>query len=89
MTMLNRKFSSPKQRDVEQWRKLQQLVELGFHFFSVYRLAANGKKIPVPYPARLSDVQAFAKEFGAQSALCHQSAVERVRNQRAVPRGDA
>lgn len=63
MVMLNRKFSSPKQRDAEQWEKVQQLVALGFYFFSVYRTTANGKNISVPYPARLSEVPAFAEEF--------------------------
>jgi hypothetical protein len=69
MVMLNRKFSSPKRKDAEQWRKVQLLVEHGFYFFSVYRTASNGKKIPVPYPERLADVAAFAREFNSQSAL--------------------
>jgi hypothetical protein len=77
MVMLNRKFSSPKQRDVRQWKKVQQLVEHGFHFFSVYRTAANGKKIPVPYPEHLSEVPEFAQEFSAQSALRGQRASEK------------
>ena len=69
MVMLNRKFSSPKQRDTAQWEKVQQLVAHGFYFFSVYRTAANGKKIAVPYPDCLSEVPAFTKEFSTQSAL--------------------
>ena len=74
MVMLNRKFSSPKQRDAEQWRKVKQLVEHGFYFFSVYRIAANGKRIPVPYPANPSEVPEFVQEFSHQSALFgHQS----------------
>jgi hypothetical protein len=67
MVMLSRKFSSPKQRDAKQWQKVQQLVEHGFYFFSVYRTAANGKKISVPYPKNLSEVPAFAQEFSDQS----------------------
>jgi hypothetical protein len=69
MVMLNRKFSSPKKRDAEQWEKVEQLVAHGFYFFSVYRIAEGGKKVAVPYPERLADVQNFVNEFSGQSAL--------------------
>jgi hypothetical protein len=69
MVMLNRKFSAPRQRDKEQWAKVRQLVEHGFYFFSVYQLGEDGKKTPVPYPARLSEVPHFIAEFREQSAL--------------------
>ena len=89
MAMLNRKFSSPKQRDTKQWKKVQQLVELGFYFFSVYRTAANGTKIPVPYPASASEVPAFAREFSSQSALRGQRANENQSHTRRAALSDA
>lgn len=89
MVMLNRKFSSPKQRDVKQWKKVQQLVEHGFYFFSVYRTAANGKKITVPYPAHLSEVPAFVQEFSAQSALRGHRLSEKQIHPLLVPSSDA
>ena len=76
MIMLNRKFSSPKSRDVEQWKKVDYLVQHGFYFFSVYRTAENGKKISVPYPARLADAPSFVKEFMGQSARHRRAAEE-------------
>ena len=69
MVMLNRKFSSPKSRDLAQWKKVEYLVSQGFSFFSVYRRTESGKKIPVPYPANLAECAAFVEEFKAQSAL--------------------
>ena len=69
MIMLNRKFSAPRKRDAEQWTKGRRLVEHGFYFFSVYRVGENGKKLQVPYPARLSEVSDFVTEFREQSAL--------------------
>lgn len=67
--MLNRKFTAPKKRDTEQWAKVKKLVEHGFYFFSVYQVEENGKKVPVPYPARLAEVPHFVTEFREQSAL--------------------
>ena len=89
MVMLSRKFSSPKRRDGAQWKKVQLLVAHGFYFFSVYRTAANGKKIPVPYPSRLSEVPAFTQEFKAQSALQGTLFNEKQTHPRHVPRSDA
>ena len=89
MVMLNRKFSSPKQRDSEQWKKVEQLVTHGFYFFSVYRTAENGKKIPVPYPSRLSEVPAFIEEFKAQSAIQGTLFNEKQTHPRHVPHSDA
>jgi hypothetical protein len=76
MVMLNRKFSAPKKRDAEQWAKVMQLVQHGFYFFSVYQIGENGKKVPVPYPAHLSEVPHFVTEFREQSALSSRAGVQ-------------
>ncbi len=86
--MLNRKFSTPKKRDTEQWAKVRQLVEHGFYFFSVYRFGENGEKVPVPYPNRLSEVPHFVAEFREQSALFRRTRLEHARSS-AASAGDA
>jgi hypothetical protein len=53
---------------------VKQLVEHGFYFFSVYEAAEGGKKTPVPYPARLSEVPQFVSKFREQSALLSRAA---------------
>jgi hypothetical protein len=80
MVMLDRKFSAPKRRDSEQWAKVKLLVEHGFYFFSVYQVGENGKKVPVPYPNRLSEVPHFVAEFREQSALFGRARLEQGRS---------
>lgn len=53
---LGKDFKAPKQRDVEQWRKVELLFRHGCTFHSC---GCNG---PGPRPARLRDVQPFLAE---------------------------
>jgi hypothetical protein len=67
MTLLGRKFHSPKTTDAHQWKKVEALVELGFYFHSVYRDTPEGGRRVAPYPRTLREVAAFAQEFRAQA----------------------
>ncbi len=49
-------FHAPKQKDVEQWKKVQWLFAEGFRFFG----SGWGKGIPLP--ERLKDVEKFLKD---------------------------
>ena len=64
LIQLSRKFSTPKSRDIEQWRKVEALVQAGFYFQSLYEMDANGKRNNrVMYPVRLREVQAFVARY--------------------------
>jgi hypothetical protein len=67
MTMLGRKFHSPKSSNEKQWKKVRRLAELGFYFQSVYRATPEGGKRVAPYPKTLQEVEAFAQEFREQA----------------------
>jgi hypothetical protein len=67
MTMLGRKFHSPKASDLAQWKKVRMLVEHGFFFQSVYRAAPEGGKRVAPYLSSLSEVASFVLEFSDQA----------------------
>ncbi len=44
MVALNRKFSAPKAKDIDQWEKVQFLVNHGFLFQSVYETRVQNSK---------------------------------------------
>ena len=67
MVMLSRKFSAPRKHEIEQWKKVQVLVEHGFLFQSVYAQSEGGGAVTVPYPKRLADVAAFVAEYQGQA----------------------
>jgi len=56
MVWMGRAFAAPPSRNTAQWRKLEALVQAGFHF-GRYR----GYVSPTP-PARLTDVKRFLLE---------------------------
>jgi hypothetical protein len=72
MTVLGRKFHTPKSADRAQWKKVQVLVEHGFTFDSVYRATESGGKVAVPYPTTLAEVPAFVAEFQGQAVARRQ-----------------
>jgi hypothetical protein len=53
---MGRSFKAPPMRDLEQWGKVQALWEAGFRFFSYRSFDC------VPFPAKLSEVEAFVRE---------------------------
>lgn len=65
MVMLSRKFSAPKAKDRDQWKKIQLLVEHGFRFYPVYKPVAGGWQA-VRYPQLLNEVAEFVRDFAAQ-----------------------
>ena len=67
MTMLGRKFHSPKSSDAKQWKKVQILAELGFYFQSVYRATPEGGKRVASYPRTIQEIEAFVQEFREQA----------------------
>jgi len=67
MTMLGRKFHTPRHSDREQWKKVELLVKHGFRFETVYRAINSGGQIAVPYPRSLSEVRDFVAEFRGQA----------------------
>ena len=72
LVQLSRKFSTPKARQVEQWKKVRALVEAGFRFYSLYEADAEGRRNSrISYPRRLSEVGDFIARY---SCLLNQSA---------------
>jgi DNA-directed RNA polymerase subunit RPC12/RpoP len=62
MTMLSRKFSTPKSKDIPQWKKVEHLVRNGFRFYSFYEKTETGGSW-VRYPTRLADVNDFVERY--------------------------
>jgi hypothetical protein len=56
---LNRKFKPPKSHDVEQWAKVELLVQHGFHFQSLYD--SQGQRIA--YPKTLKEATDFVRQY--------------------------
>jgi len=56
MVWMGRAFAAPPSRNTAQWRKLEALVQAGFHF-GRYR-----GYVAAPPPARLTDVKRFLFE---------------------------
>jgi hypothetical protein len=46
------KFKAPKSSDIEQWQKVQMLIENGFLFQSIYNEHDGGTIVPYPTPLR-------------------------------------
>ncbi len=51
---MGRYFRAPKRTDLKQWRKVQLLWTAGYRF--------NGRTKGPPFPARLSEVEAFIRD---------------------------
>ncbi len=51
---MGRYFRAPKRTDVKQWRKIQLLWIAGYRF--------NGRSKGPPFPARVSEVEAFIRD---------------------------
>jgi hypothetical protein len=65
LEMLSRKFSAPKSKDLEQWQKVQYLVEHGFRFYPVRQSHQGG--LLVRYPATLKEAKVFVETFKSQA----------------------
>jgi hypothetical protein len=61
MTNMGWDFKVPKQKDVEQWKKVELLAQNGYTFHSRCWWGEPHKG-PGPRPARLRDVEPFLKE---------------------------
>jgi hypothetical protein len=56
---LSRKFKAPRRADIAQWAKVEELVNLGFRFDTVYD--ADGGTVRYPTSAR--GIPAFVKKL--------------------------
>lgn len=61
MTNMGWDFKVPKQKDIEQWKKVEVLARNGVIFHS-YCWWSESHKGPGPRPARLRDVEEFLKK---------------------------
>lgn len=61
LTNMGWDFKVPKQKDIEQWKKVELLARNGYRFHSRHGMGESHKG-PGPRPARLRDVEAFLKE---------------------------
>lgn len=59
MVMLNRKFSSPKMSNIEQWRKVEFLVAKGFRFQSIHETDGS----LVKYPESMAEARVFVEMY--------------------------
>lgn len=60
MVMLSRKFSAPKMTDLEQWSKVEYLVNHGFRFQSIHEPPSG---LLVHYPATKSEAKSFVEKY--------------------------
>jgi predicted RNA-binding Zn-ribbon protein involved in translation (DUF1610 family) len=58
---VSRKFKPPKADDLEQWEKVQLLIEHGFLFQSIYDDTQSGRN--VPYPKTLKDAREWINKW--------------------------
>lgn len=64
---LGRNFKPPKASDIEQWVKVEFLVEHGFVFHAVYRQVGDSCHRREPYPETLKEARVFVKRYGDQA----------------------
>jgi DNA-directed RNA polymerase subunit RPC12/RpoP len=67
MTMLGRKFHTPKMTAIDQWKKVQYLARHGFLFQSIYKTGSSGSGGTVPYPVSLAEAPQFVLEYRDQA----------------------
>ncbi|MGJ7498236.1 hypothetical protein ACSFA8_24665 [Variovorax sp. RT4R15] len=64
MVMLSRKFAAPKMTDVDQWRKVEFLLNHGFRFQSMHEQPSGSL---VQYPATLVEAELFVERYARRA----------------------
>ena len=78
---LSRKFRAPARTDVEQWAKVEMLIQHGFRFFPVY----DERGQPTPYPRTLRAAREFVRHLKPTPAAHDQHPVGQRPNRRLEP----
>jgi hypothetical protein len=71
MIALNRKFSPPRSSDVDQWKKIEFLIEHGFRFQSVYEIINGGGAIRIKYPKTLAEAKELVEKLKSKKLVFH------------------